>query len=184
VTTPCLVTIAGGEYRTEGNAYTSSFDFVADIRLKRLQYLGQILRLPQDRRLRKSVKALHAGDVLPAGSILVDAPTTTDFQELTALAEDVSGWRQTCAAAVPTLGKSRGGGTASASSPAALSAALNSNATMCSPRCQSHDDDDEGLDVQAPGGDSGGVVDPTKCKETHGRWCHFVPGLGWTASKH
>ena len=37
------------EYRTEGNAYTSSFNFVADIRLKRLLHLGQTLRLPQDR---------------------------------------------------------------------------------------------------------------------------------------
>ena len=97
MTTPCLVTIAGGEYRTEGNAYTSSFDFVADVRPKRLLYLGQMLRLPQDRRLLTSAKVLHAGDVLPAGSTLMDAPTTTDVKELTALAVNVPGWRQMCA---------------------------------------------------------------------------------------
>ena len=30
-TTSCLVTTSGGECRTEGNAHTSSFDFVADV---------------------------------------------------------------------------------------------------------------------------------------------------------
>ena len=157
-TTSCLVTTSGGEHRAEGNACTSSFDSVADVRLERLLCLCQTLRPPQDRRLRKSVEALHAGDVLPAGSILVDAPTTTNFKELTALAVDVPGWLQTCAATTcPTLGKSRGGGTASASSPAAPSAALNPNATVCSPRCQSqsHGHDDDGLVVQAPGGPGG-----------------------------
>jgi hypothetical protein len=179
-TTSCLVTISGGEYRTEGNAHTSSFDFVADIRLKRLLYLGQILRLPQDRRLRQSVEALHAGGVLPAGSILMDAPPATTFQELTARAVDVPGWMQMCAATYPTLRKPRGGTNASGSAPAAPSAALNPDATVYSPNHPNHHDG--GLDVQAPGGgggDGGGAADPTKHKETHGRWCHFVPGLGW-----
>ena len=31
---------------------------------------------------------------------------------------------------------------------------------------------------------AGPASDPTKHQETYGRWCHFVPGLGWTASKH
>ena len=88
---------SGSEYCTEGNAYTSSLDFVAGIRLKRLLCFGRILRLPQDRRLLTSAKVLHAGDVLPAGSTLMDAPTTTDVKELTALAVDVPGWRQMCA---------------------------------------------------------------------------------------
>ena len=131
---------------------------------------------------------LHAGGVLPAGSILMDAPTTTTFKELTALAVDVPGWMQMCAEKYPTLGKSRGGGTASGSSPAAPSAALNPNATVYSPshQSQSHGHNDGGLDVQAPGGDGGGAAEPTKYKEMYmyGRWCHFVPGLGWTASKH
>ena len=63
--------------------------------------------------------------------------------------------------------------------------ALNPDATVYSPSHQSHGHghNDGGLDVQAPGGDGGGTADPTKYKEMCGRWCHFVPGLGWTASK-
>ena len=93
---------------------------------------SEILRLPQDRRLQQSVEALHAGGVLPAGSILMDAPPATTFKELTALAVDVPGWRQMCAATFPTLGKPRGGGNASGSNPAAPSAALNPDATVYS----------------------------------------------------
>ena len=128
--------------------------------------------------------------MLPAGSILMDAPPATTFQELTARAVDVPGWMQMCAATCPTLGKPRGGGTASGSSPAAPTAALNPDATVHSPshpnHSHGHNDghNDGGLDVQAPGGDGGGAADPTKHEEMHGRWCHFVPGLGWTASKH
>ena len=146
-----------------------------------------LLRLPQDRRLRQSVEALHAGGVLPAGSILMDAPPATTFQELTARAVDVPGWMQMCAATWPTLRKPRGGTNASGSAPAAPSAALNPDATVYSPKHPNHHDG--GLDVQdkAPGGGGGGgggAADPTKYKEIYGRWCHFVPGLGWTASKH
>ena len=83
------------------------------------------------------------------------------------------------------LRKPRGGTNASGSAPAAPSAALNPDATVYSPNHPNHHDG--GLDVQAPGGGGGGgggAADPTKYKETYGRWCHFVPGLGWTASKH
>jgi len=156
------------------------------IRLKRLLHLGQTLRLPQDRRLRQSVEALHAGGVLPAGSILMDAPTATTSKALTARAVDVPGWMQMCAATCPTLGKPRGGVTASGSSPAAPSAALNPDATVCSPSHpnHSHGHDDGGLDVQAPGGDGGRPADPTEHEEMCGRGRHFMPGLDWTASKH
>jgi len=75
----------------------------------------------------------------------MDAPTTTDFEELTELAKHVhvSDWRQMWAAAFPTLGKSRGGGAVSADSPADPSTALNPNPNAClhSPRHHSHDDD-------------------------------------------
>jgi len=47
-----------------------------------------------------------------------------------------------------------------------------------------HGHNDGGMDVRAPGSDGGGAADPTNHKEMYGRWCHFVPGLGWTASKH
>ena len=60
------------------------------------------------------------------------------------------------------------------------------NTTVYSPRHQSqnHGHNDDGLAVQAPDGAGGGAAVPTKYKEQYGRWCHFVPGLGWTASKH
>jgi len=98
-------------------------------------------------------------------------PATTTFEELTALAVDVPGWMQMCAAKCPTVGKSRGGGTASGSSPAAPSTALNPNATVHNPghQSQSYGHNDGGLDVQGPGGDGGGAADPTKRKEIHGQ---------------
>ena len=99
----CLVTITGREYKEEGNDYTTSYDFCGDIRLKRLEHLGQTLRLPADRLLRQAVAARHNGDELPAGGIFMDAPPTVTLDELVVLAQDKAEWQKTCRDAFPNL---------------------------------------------------------------------------------
>ena len=41
----------------EGNEYTTTFDFGGDIRLKRLQWFGALLRLPAHHVVHKAVRA-------------------------------------------------------------------------------------------------------------------------------
>ena len=101
--TGCLATITGRPHHEEGNEYTTTFDFGGDIRLKRLQWLGALLRLPEHRMVHKAVRARYESKSLPPGSILMDAPATATFAELVARADDKCSWQKLCSDTFPHL---------------------------------------------------------------------------------
>ena len=58
----CLATITGRPHHEEGNEHTTTFDFChfgGDVRLKRLQWLDALLRLPAHRMVHEAVRARH-----------------------------------------------------------------------------------------------------------------------------
>lgn len=86
----CLSIITGNEIRDE--RIRPSVDVIKDMRMSRLRWLGHILRLDEDRLLRKVVLALAKrrieGKPIPTGSILMDAPLHDSLEELVELAGD------------------------------------------------------------------------------------------------
>ena len=42
----------------------------------------------------------------------------------------------------------------------------------------------DGLVMTGPDTSTGAAVDPSEYRLIYGNWCHFVPGVGWTSSKH
>ena len=98
-----LATITGRVHHEEGDERTTTFDFCGHIRLKRLQWLGALPRLPAHRMVHKTVRARFDSATVPPGSILKDVPTTATFAELVAWAEDKKSWRQFCSDTFPRL---------------------------------------------------------------------------------
>ena len=83
--------ITGKTPREEAVATTCSFNLVRAIRARRLQWLGHILRLDEDRLLQRAVKCLY--DCRSEGDILMDAPHTDSWRELKMWAADRQKWR-------------------------------------------------------------------------------------------
>ena len=67
---------------TTENAAASSFDVVADVRLKRLKHLGSTLRLPESRSCKNVVTTRGPKET---GSIFMDAPPHASMDDLCAL---------------------------------------------------------------------------------------------------
>ena len=57
-------------------------------------------------------------------------------------------------------------------------------ASELNPNAHSHVQRVGGLDVSGPDTAAGAAVDPSKHRLVHRNWCHFVPDLGRTSSKH
>ena len=66
--------------RTEARSTTSSFDIVKHIRVRPLQWLGQILRGNQGRLLSKVMEAQHA--MQNPANLFMDAPPHVDLHNL------------------------------------------------------------------------------------------------------
>ena len=72
--------ITGRTIHEEAMKEGKTFDIIASIRSRRLKWLGQILRMQDDRLLKKTMRELHHNR--KSGDILMDTPETTDCQQL------------------------------------------------------------------------------------------------------
>ena len=88
-----LSRITGNDVRMEARSTTSSFDVVKRIRVRRLRWLGQILRGNQGRLLFKAMEAQHA--MQSPGNLFMDAPPHVDFQDLVNQSYDKNFWKST-----------------------------------------------------------------------------------------
>ena len=86
-----LSVITGKTPREEAVATSCSFNLVRAIRDRRLQWLGHILRLDEDRMLQRAVKEVY--DTRSEGDIMMDAPKTDSWRELRLWAADRDKWR-------------------------------------------------------------------------------------------
>ena len=88
----CLSRFTGKTKVEESRPATCTYSLVNDIRRRRLIWLGHILRMQEDRLVRKAteVQFLHGR----AGNLFMDAPTGKSFEELTKLAEDRKTWKK------------------------------------------------------------------------------------------
>ena len=75
----CLSLITGKTVREERIA--PSFDIIKVLRTRRLRWLGHILRMDEDRLIRKAVTSIVKP--YPEGSILMDAPDHDSMADLT-----------------------------------------------------------------------------------------------------
>ena len=83
--------ITGNTQRQEATEATCTFNLVRAIRARRLQWLGHILRMDEDRLLLKAVQHMYAHR--SEGDLLMDAPKTTSWLELQQWAKDRKKWR-------------------------------------------------------------------------------------------
>ena len=84
--------ITGNTPRQEAVSTTCNFNLVRAIRARRLQWLGHILRLDEDRILQRAVKDVYEHRC--EGDILMDAPKTGSWRELRMWAADRDKWRK------------------------------------------------------------------------------------------
>ena len=84
--------ITGNTQRQEATEATCTFNLVRAIRARRLQWLGHILRMDEDRLLHKAVQHMYAHR--SEGDLLMDAPRTSSWLELKQWAKDrkSGGW--------------------------------------------------------------------------------------------
>ena len=85
----CLHRITGRSYRME--ATDPSFDLVRALRQRRMRWLGHIMRMPEERLLRRTV-LMHAGDgpPYPSGSLL--ARFREELEDIQAMGDDRTCW--------------------------------------------------------------------------------------------
>ena len=89
----CLHVITEKSYRE--TATNPDFDLVRSIRQRRLRYLGHILRLPEDRLLRRALFAyIMGGDSVPEGSLVMDFNNFQSLDELAKVAADRKQWEE------------------------------------------------------------------------------------------
>ena len=75
-----LSVITGNKPRQEAVATTCSFNLVRAIRARRIQWLGHILRLDEDRILQRAIKDIY--NHICEGEILMDVSKTGTWREL------------------------------------------------------------------------------------------------------
>ena len=85
-----LARITENEVCYEARSTTSSFDVVKLVRIRRLRWLGQILRGDQNRFLFKAIETKLTMDI-PV-NLLMDAPANTSLEDLVTLAQDKGFW--------------------------------------------------------------------------------------------
>ena len=85
-----LARITGKSIREEARDGTRSYDLVRQIRARRTQYLGHILRMDPARMVHKAVQYMHENRV--QGDLLMDAPSYS-WPELVKLAANRDQWR-------------------------------------------------------------------------------------------
>ena len=80
--------ITGNSIRSE--YLWPSWDLVATLRVRRLRFLGHVLRSDEERMTRRAILTLKKP--YPPGFILMDAPRHSTPQELIPMAEDKESW--------------------------------------------------------------------------------------------
>ena len=88
---PSAALIVTGECESEAIRWQTREpvrDLVAMLRVRRLRWLGHVLRMPEERRLRRFVLMFNTiyPDGYPEGSIFMDAPAHIDVAELVPMA--------------------------------------------------------------------------------------------------
>ena len=86
-----LARITGRSVREEVRSTTTSFDLVKKIRVRRLRWLGQILRGDQTRLLFHTV--VYQFHNKSSGNLFMDAPSHDNLDELIVLASDKTYWK-------------------------------------------------------------------------------------------
>ena len=86
-----LVRITERDVQSEARSVTSSFDLVKNIRVRRLRWLGQILRGDQSRLLFQAVEQQHL--MQDPGNLFMDTPNHVSLVDLIALANDKTYWK-------------------------------------------------------------------------------------------
>ena len=85
----CLHRITGRTYRDEAIAPTA--DLLRAIRQRRMRWLGHILRMPENRLVRRAVVGLATnGRPYPSGCLLMDCDRP--FEDVVSTAEDRAAW--------------------------------------------------------------------------------------------
>ena len=86
----CIAFITGREIRIEAGRRGQTFDLVADLRIRRLRWVGHVLRMDDPRYVKQSIKALwkmkNEGKLRREGTVLMDVPKCSSFKELQELA--------------------------------------------------------------------------------------------------
>ena len=83
--------ITGKSIKDESSKKTRTFNLIKWIRARRLKWLGHILRLPEERFISKATRTIY--DHRQIGDLLMDAPDTTNWDELRKYAANREQWR-------------------------------------------------------------------------------------------
>ena len=87
----CLSRLTGKSAHQEASAHTRTYDLVRSIRKCRSKWLGHILRMQQDRMVRRAAIAqFHRGN---PGNLFMDIPANMQLDEIIAAAEDRDTWK-------------------------------------------------------------------------------------------
>ena len=86
-----LSVITGRSPHDEASPDTRTFDLLRWIRARRLQWLGHILRMEDDRKLKQAVYEIFKAP--SHGDLLMDAPTVKSWRELRQYAADRDYWK-------------------------------------------------------------------------------------------
>ena len=85
----CLHHITHRSYREE--AVSPTYDLVLAVRKRRMRWLGHILRMPDNRLVKQTVRGIASdGPPYPSGSLLMDC--TARFEEVHTKAQDRDAW--------------------------------------------------------------------------------------------
>ena len=88
----CLSRITGKTAHQEASSRTRTYDLVLAIRRRKMQWLGHILRLSDQRLVKLTIKVQYEYGV--DSNMLYDAPATKNFDELVRMAEDSQAWKR------------------------------------------------------------------------------------------
>lgn len=86
-----VTAITGQSPREECTPCTRTFDIVRNIRARRLQWVGHILRMDWGRLVHKAVRCIY--EDRSEGDILMDIPECNSWWELMEIAGDRDKWR-------------------------------------------------------------------------------------------
>ena len=86
-----MASVITGRAVHEEAAKDKTFDIVVWIRSRRLQWLGHILRLGQERQIKHSIFGMYKKPT--EGDLLMDSPKTSSWKELCTYTMDREYWR-------------------------------------------------------------------------------------------
>ena len=96
-----VAAITGRTVHEEAKQEGKTYDAVAGIRATRLRWLGCILRMSEKRTIFKAVRQLY--QQRQQGDLLMDAPASSSWEDLVAVAKDEKKWREAVRAIKDTI---------------------------------------------------------------------------------